>query len=99
MKNYTHKTPPRGFFVGPHVKAECSACHKSTTAAFPAGKGTAMAFKVGTECVRCHEDVHRGSLGRNCASCHKLTPLASAHRRGVPAWTMEVPAAAPWRAL
>jgi hypothetical protein len=99
VRNYTHKNPPKGFFVGPHVKAECASCHKSATATFPAGKGTAMAFKIGTDCVRCHEDVHRGSLGRNCASCHKLTPLASAHRSGLPEWTMAVPTKHPRLAL
>lgn len=86
IRAYTHRNPPRGFFVGPHVKAECAACHKSTTGRFPAGRGTAIAFKVGTECVRCHEDVHRGSLGTNCRDCHKLTPLAGVHQPGIPRW-------------
>jgi hypothetical protein len=99
VKAYTHKTPPRGFFVGPHVKAECVACHKTTTGPFPAGRGTAMAFKVGTECVRCHQDVHRGSLGPNCGSCHKLTPLADGHRPGLPDWPLVVPSTHPRVAL
>ena len=59
------------FFVGQHASAACEACHKPSTGAFPAGRGTAVRFAVGTACVSCHTDVHRGALGPDCANCHK----------------------------
>jgi Cytochrome c7 and related cytochrome c len=79
VKKYTHKKPPRDFFVGRHLGAECSSCHKTATADFPAGRGTAVRFQVGTQCVACHTDVHNGALGQNCAACHKPEPLRPAH--------------------
>jgi Zn finger protein HypA/HybF involved in hydrogenase expression len=60
------------FFAGRHVTATCEACHKPVTGQFPAGRGTAILFKAETRCVACHTDVHRGSLGSNCVSCHRL---------------------------
>jgi hypothetical protein len=59
------------FFSGKHATASCVACHKTATAQFPAGRGTAVRFQADTRCVACHTDVHRGSLGANCISCHK----------------------------
>lgn len=60
------------FFAGPHAKATCQACHKPTTGQFPAGRGTAVRFKVDTGCVSCHTDVHKGALGPDCGNCHRL---------------------------
>ena len=69
--NYTHRNRSlASFFVGRH-RTECAACHKPTTGQFPAGTGTAIKFQVDTRCVACHEDIHRGSLGKNCATCHR----------------------------
>jgi hypothetical protein len=82
VKKYTHKNALKDFFVGPHVKAECAACHKPATEKFPAGRGTAIKFKVGTACIACHEDVHRGAMGSFCRDCHKL--VAATFRPGLP---------------
>ena len=41
------------------------------TANFPAGRGTAVRFKVDRACVSCHTDIHRGALGPDCANCHR----------------------------
>lgn len=59
------------FFVGKHARAACNDCHKPATAKFPAGTGTAVRFALDSRCVACHTDIHRGSLGPNCANCHR----------------------------
>jgi hypothetical protein len=62
-------TPPASFdhgkdtgfnLTGAHVAADCGACHKQR----PRYMGLKQA------CASCHEDVHKGQLGANCASCH-----------------------------
>lgn len=70
---YSHRNAKAlsAFFVGTHQKAACHDCHKSTTGAFPAGKGTAVRFAVDKSCTSCHADIHRGALGPNCAQCHR----------------------------
>jgi hypothetical protein len=72
FSSYTHRNRSlSSFFSGRHARAECAACHKPFTGQFPAGVGTAVRFKTDTQCVACHEDIHRGSLGRNCSTCHR----------------------------
>jgi nitrate/TMAO reductase-like tetraheme cytochrome c subunit len=72
LTSYTHRDRSlAGFFVGRHAKAACEACHKTATGSFPAGPGTAVAFKIGTACVNCHEDQHHGALGTRCGDCHQ----------------------------
>ncbi len=72
IASYTHTgRAVAGFFTGKHVKATCEACHKPAAGVFPAGTGTAIRLTVGTACVSCHADVHRGALGRDCGSCHR----------------------------
>ena len=46
---------------GAHATAECLRCHNDRG---PVGQYSAMG------CAGCHEDVHRGGLGRSCADCH-----------------------------
>ena len=47
--------------AGAHAQAECLRCHNDRGA-------VAVFAKKG--CTGCHEDIHRGELDRNCASCH-----------------------------
>ena len=75
IKTYVHQQKRPTFFTGPHLEAACSSCHKAVTAKFPTGHGTALQFHVGTDCIGCHEDVHHGSMGRDCAECHTVTTL------------------------
>ena len=53
--------------VASHAKAACRACHVGNVF-----KGTS------TKCVSCHrgDDKHNGTLGTNCAVCHKPTTWA-----------------------
>jgi hypothetical protein len=45
--------------TGAHGSASCRACHAT------------LDFKgATTECVGCHEDIHRGEFGQDCARCH-----------------------------
>ena len=46
---------------GAHARAECLRCHND--------RGPVELFSV-RGCVGCHEDVHRGKQGNECASCH-----------------------------
>ena len=69
VTTFTHKGLD-AFFVGRHRGLECIQCHRKLDAEFPAGRGTAVKFKVGTECSSCHRDAHAGALGQACASCH-----------------------------
>jgi hypothetical protein len=71
LATYTHRAASlTAFFVGRHVGPRCEACHKPVTQRFPDGTGTAVRFNVGTACVTCHVDIHRGALGATCSDCH-----------------------------
>jgi hypothetical protein len=60
--------------TGKHETVECRKCHKPETAAFPAGRGTAVRLKgLSQTCVSCHADQHLGQLGTACEKCH--TPV------------------------
>ena len=57
--------------TGKHLTIECVACHKPETRAFPAGRGTAVAYKpTASACTACHKDPHLGQFKAGCESCH-----------------------------
>jgi Cytochrome c7 and related cytochrome c len=64
---------------GSHLKTPCADCHKATfrvtRAATLSQRRTSYVGWVGLSrtCVSCHEDVHRGSLGKSCTRCHNTT--------------------------
>ncbi|MFI5143231.1 MAG: hypothetical protein ACHQHM_04305, partial [Thermoanaerobaculales bacterium] len=73
VQTYKHKKDPE-LFVAKHASAECQACHKRVESDFPAGHGTAVRYAALTSvCATCHEDVHHGTLGDRCETCH--TPV------------------------
>ena len=49
---------------GAHALAECLRCHND--------RGPVELFAQ-RGCVGCHEDVHRGQMGRDCSACHQET--------------------------
>lgn len=64
---------------GSHQKTRCGDCHKpafrvARAAKLSERKGPTWGW-VGLEraCVTCHEDVHHGRLGSECAACHTTT--------------------------
>jgi Cytochrome c7 and related cytochrome c/Cytochrome c3 len=64
---YDHADPQKANWPlrGKHEKVACEQCHTT-----PVGKP-----KLATDCIGCHkaDDVHRGSMGDKCASCHVET--------------------------
>jgi len=58
--------------VGKHLNVECASCHTTVTAAV----NTQMVKYVGLEfeeCIDCHTDVHDGSMGTQCSTCHSAS--------------------------
>ncbi len=88
IAKYTHpaKKATQDFFVGKHAKVACAECHKKETFNYPAGRGTTVRYAVPVDCAHCHEDPHRGTLGRDCASCHSAelwrTASRAFHKKG-----------------
>jgi hypothetical protein len=83
LTKFTHTRVPAAFFAGRHITATCRACHKSETATFPAGHGTAVRFVgSGSACATCHaqQDAHRGALGQECEHCHTPERWPSVNR-------------------
>lgn len=64
---------------GSHLKTPCADCHKTafrvTRAATLSARRAPHVGWVGLSrtCVSCHEDIHRGSLGKSCANCHSTS--------------------------
>jgi len=67
---FDHGKSTKFALEGAHAKAKCADCH-----------GADVQAKISMECVSCHkeQDVHKASLGTNCAQCH-----------GVIAWKQNV---------
>lgn len=72
--------------AGDHRTTECEDCH---TAAMQKGRAATLAPKgagpprwtgLETACATCHEDVHRETLGGQCADCHDSDDWAPARR-------------------
>lgn len=61
--------------AGSHTKLKCSSCHVPTQELLPVKvKKTMHQFKLpgvdNSSCAKCHDDFHRGTLGKNCNQCH-----------------------------
>ncbi len=52
---------------GRHLQADCADCHATETD----DAGSWVRYRgITTTCADCHDDPHRGRLGRDCAACH-----------------------------
>jgi hypothetical protein len=62
---YDHEAKAHWALKGKHAKIDCHACHTT-----PVGKP-----RLPKDCVGCHkaDDVHHGTMGEVCASCHVET--------------------------
>lgn len=72
ITQYTHRNQRRlrDFFAGRHVTPPCASCHKPTTARAATGIPV-VGYAIPTTCTTCHTDIHRGSLGPSCETCHR----------------------------
>ena len=82
VAKFTHpkKKETEEFFVSRHATIACAECHKRETRDYPAGHGSAVRYALPVSCAHCHEDVHHGALGRDCATCHNAVVWRTASR-------------------
>lgn len=62
---FNHAKQARYPLLGKHATAKCESCHRTPL----------YAEKLPTRCNSCHvkDDIHKGTLGDKCDSCHKET--------------------------
>jgi hypothetical protein len=62
---YDHEAKAHFALKGKHAKLDCHSCHS----------GPVSGAKLPKDCAGCHkaDDVHRSSMGQQCASCHVET--------------------------
>lgn len=63
--------------TGRHVKVQCAKCHPGVQDPDPVDGLKTTYIKYSSirfdNCTRCHTDVHKGSLGADCARCHNTS--------------------------
>ncbi len=90
---FDHNKPKEGGFplIGKHKDVKCANCHETLTDAkpppdFPKPRAKTYLKVKNIEhasCVACHEDVHRGAFGSNCARCHTPKDWTSILEKGI----------------
>ena len=58
-KTFDHDAQTNFALEGQHRAGDCKACHANNQ--FAGSK---------TECYQCHNDIHKGQLGKQCGQCH-----------------------------
>ena len=72
-KNFDHRKTAFEL-SGKHGQLKCADCHQTKfikVSKYRSKQGTWIGLE--TQCVNCHEDFHRKSLGENCSGCHNTT--------------------------
>ncbi len=69
VEGYDHSHVPDFRLEGAHVGRACTACHEHAEVEI-LGEGESRFLGLEQSCASCHQDVHEGSYGRDCASCH-----------------------------
>jgi hypothetical protein len=76
-KTFDHNTT--GYVLeGKHRAQECAACHRQDRVRAQDVQRNAALMSghtylgLGTDCLSCHQDIHRGQLGNQCQSCHSI---------------------------
>jgi len=70
--------------TGKHNFIECAACHTSKNIKdkevlnIVRTKGRTSFLGLQTQCLSCHEDHHKGTMGRDCQTCHTTLAFAPA---------------------
>jgi len=69
QKGFDHAVNTSFPLDGKHepLALQCAACHKARSF-----------LTASTACVSCHADVHKGSLGSNCQTCHSVRAVFKA---------------------
>jgi hypothetical protein len=66
-RGFDHDKDTRFVLRGKHIGLECAQCHKGGQPwELPPNKRLRD-----KGCITCHQDVHKGKFGRNCAKCHQ----------------------------
>jgi hypothetical protein len=83
IKQFDHRLT--GYLLdGKHGKVDCQKCH--TPANISSGERSLIENKdltksymgLSEKCASCHEDYHKGQLGKECASCHNTNDWKAA---------------------
>lgn len=66
---YDHRHAEVFALEGAHAELACARCHEhADVAVLP--EGSHRFLGLDQSCTSCHEDVHRGEMGPDCARCH-----------------------------
>ena len=77
---FDHKTV--GYDMsGKHLEQTCDKCHTNADA-LVLPEGGRRFLGLDQSCVTCHEDVHKGTMGESCASCHGQEAWDRLHSEG-----------------
>lgn len=60
---------------GKHQKIDCYSCHKESSNPLLVFQDNLRVTE--NNCVKCHDDVHEGKFGQDCAKCHRETSFLS----------------------
>jgi hypothetical protein len=71
VSHFDHKKIANWSLEGRHSEISCQKCHADHLLGKYKIATTQTKIKP-TACANCHVDVHSGSMGTNCASCHNL---------------------------
>lgn len=64
---------------GQHAIIDCRSCHKSENINNPELKSRSNTFLgLEKECIQCHQDVHQGTLKKDCKNCHDFNSFSPA---------------------
>ena len=70
---FNHNTQSKFKLKDKHEKLDCIKCHLQTKEIVSYKNKNYFVNKykpIGSTCISCHKDPHKGSLGRNCQDCH-----------------------------
>ncbi len=72
--HFDHDIDSKFSLKGKHAELKCDKCHQVVPDQFVKFHGEQkklIRYKpIGAQCIDCHKDPHKGSLGSRCAECH-----------------------------
>ncbi len=71
LRGFDHRRT-RFALTGRHRQLSCGSCHPTTLSA-PNTQVTRYTNMRFSRCSSCHDDVHSGSMGSDCTTCHNTT--------------------------